>query len=149
MEKINLGVFNIIGINIIADNFENLVNVYKLWDDFFKNNIFEKIPSKTDNKIYTIYTDYESDEKGRYNCIIGCRVNDDSIVPDGMISKEIKPSNYVVYKEKGNVKLKLPEMWQKIWNTKLKRKYIADFEVYNIENIMSDNADIDIFVCVL
>ena len=146
MDKINMGKINIIGINTTADNFENLMKVHELWDDFFRNNIYEKITSKVDNKIYAVYTDFESNEKGKYNFILGCMVKDISFIPDGMILKEIKPSNYSVFKEKGNVKLKLPEMWQRIWNTKLNRKFIADFEIYNMENIMFDKADIEILI---
>ncbi len=146
MENASLEKIRLIGIKTTADNSQNFVNISRLWEEFFRNDIMGKIPDKRDNMIYAVYTDYESNEKGKYSFMIGCETGDDSPVPEGMFCKIIEKANYCVFREKGNIAAKIPEMWNRIWNMDLNRKFSADFEIYNAENMMGENADIEIYI---
>ena len=147
--KIQINEFQIVGIKIRTTNKNNQSqnDLSQLWQRFFNDGIFNKIPDKTDSKIYCVYSDYESDFLGEYTALVGCRVNSSPDLPEDLSEIIIKESSYICFNDKGNVKDKVYELWQHIWISSLKRKYTKDFEVYsNLEDV--DNTNIEIFVAV-
>jgi len=58
-----LNKFNIIGISVRTTNQNNksAEDIGKLWEQFYRENLSAKIPNKTSNNIYAIYTDYKGD----------------------------------------------------------------------------------------
>lgn len=69
--------FKIIGISIRTTNQNNQSqeDLGKLWGQFFRENVFEKIPYKISEDIYSIYTDYQSDYTEGYTTLIGVPVS--------------------------------------------------------------------------
>jgi predicted transcriptional regulator YdeE len=77
--------FKIIGITVRTSNKKNLSfqDIGNLWEQFYANNLFEKIPNKVNYNIYSIYTDYKSDFTDDFTVIIGMSVKSLDVVPDG------------------------------------------------------------------
>ena len=70
--------FKLIGLKLNKktrnDNGQSGKDCGELWQHFELNKITELIPNKISNAIYTVYYDYESDEKGLFSYFIGCKV---------------------------------------------------------------------------
>ena len=102
---------------------------------------------------YAVYTDYESDEGGDYTYFIGA-------VVDSLASQDLEKFSTITIPASSYQKFTtdsgaMPEVvisaWQKIWQMTAKdfggrRKYIADFEVYDKRAIDSNSTIIDIYI---
>lgn len=140
--------FNVIGIFIRTKNEEGHADqqIPKLWNRFWEEEIIKKIPQRTEDTIYAVYTDYESDFRGSYTFLIGCKVPENTPIPDGMIEREIPAQKYVVYTAKGNYPESLIDTWGEIWGSQTPRAYSADFEVYNEDFTGDQNSKVDVYV---
>jgi len=151
MEKTNIKEFKVIGISVRTTN-ENgkaAEDIPQLWSRFMSENILAKIPNKVNNNIYSIYTDYEGDYMKPYTTILACEVSGIDSVPDGMVAKTIKSSNYKKYIAKGNLNEGIVyNTWLKIWEDKIDRAYTADFEIFGPKAQNREDAEIDIFVAI-
>jgi predicted transcriptional regulator YdeE len=110
---------------------------------------FRKNPGIT----YSVYTDFESDEKGYYTYFVGEAVDasaDQDLSQFRLIT--IPESHYQKFTTESG---KMPDIvissWQKIWamNEKDfggKRKYIADFEIYDQRASDPGSAIVDIYI---
>ncbi|WP_339715529.1 GyrI-like domain-containing protein [uncultured Kriegella sp.] len=151
MEKIKIQPFKIIGISISTSNedIQKTQDIARLWEKFIVANIAEKIPNRIDSSILSIYTHYESDHKGAYDTILGCRVNTLDDIPEGMVGESFEGGTYVKFVSKGDLsKGVVYKTWVRIWNSPLRRSYTADFEVYGEKSQDPKNAEVDIFVAV-
>ena len=125
-----------------------------LFGSYLGNNIADSIKHRvTPNVTYSVYTEYESDENGDYTYFIGEAVDS---LDDQDLSKfksiVIPASKYQKFTTEAG---KIPDIvigaWQKIWTMgendfSGKRKYIADFEIYDEKATTPDNAIIDIYI---
>ena len=107
-----------------------------LWRRFSNENIASKVPLKLDpSKIFAIYTEYDSDEHGAFTFILGVEVPEFSEIPEGMIGKTIKKSNYEVKEsDEGPFQEVVSKVWKTVskdLNLKDRRKYETDFESYD------------------
>jgi predicted transcriptional regulator YdeE len=143
--------FFVIGLAIRTtnENEQAAKDIPKLWQKFQSENLLAKIPNKTDNTIYCLYTDYEEDYTKPYTTILGCRVNDLTTIPEGLMGKSIAGGLYTTFTVRGKLSdgIVIRE-WTKIWNSNLQRAYTCDFEVYGEKAQNPDNAEIDIFIAV-
>lgn len=119
-----------------------------LWQQFEKDNIFDLIPNKLSNEIYAVYYDYESDENGFFSYFIGCKVDETTEIPEGLTSLEIPSQNYEIITAKGVMTACITEVWEKIWNSEMERKFGFDFEVYDERSRDWNDAEVDIYVSV-
>jgi hypothetical protein len=143
--------FSVIGISVRTtnENQQAMADIGALWQQFISENLLEKIPNKTDTTIYCIYTDYEKDHTQPYTTILGCRVSDTSLVPNGMVTKTFMSGTYEKIVAKGNIfQGALAEAWFDIWNSDRNRAYTADFEVYSEKASNPENAEVDIFIAI-
>ncbi len=139
----------IVGIAVKTNN-EHIEKIQTLWEKFFSENISEKIQNKINpNQIYCIYTDYESDLNGDYTCLIGFEVDKLNDISDGLISRTIQKAKYQIFSDNGKITEITPNLWQKIWNTKLNRIYNADFELYNLTTMFTENSEVKIFIGII
>lgn len=151
MEKIKIQPFKIIGISITTSNerVQTTDDIARLWGKFITEKIGEKIPNRIDSSILSIYTHYESDHKGVYDTILGCRVSSLEDIPEGMVGENYDGGTYVKFVSKGDfTKGAVYNTWVEIWNSPLRRSYTADFEVYGEKSKDPTNAEVDIFVAV-
>jgi predicted transcriptional regulator YdeE len=120
------------------------------WHNQIANHIMHRInPGVT----YAVYTEFESDEHGDYTYFIGEKVS--SIENQDLSQFKtliIPPSQYQKFTTKPG---KMPDVvisaWQEIWSMKKsdfagRRKYIADFEIYDQKAADLNNAVIDIYI---
>ncbi|MBU2928846.1 GyrI-like domain-containing protein [Winogradskyella psychrotolerans] len=146
----NIDSFKIIGIetNTTNENGKSAEDLGKLWEQFYSENISNKIPSKKNTEIYSIYTNYESDYTGKYTCIIGMKVDSLDNIPNGLIGCEFESGKYQKFLAKGNMPNAILETWQEIWkkDQELNRKYTADFEVYGKNSQNGENSEVQIYI---
>jgi predicted transcriptional regulator YdeE len=142
--------FKIIGISVRTSNTNNqaLKDIGELFGKFMGQNISEMIPNKLTDDIYCVYTEYESDFKGPYTTIIGCKVSSLNDIPAGFIGRTIPESRYQVYKSTGKLSISLGKTWEDIWSSELNRKYAVDFDIYGEKAKDFENGEVETYVSV-
>ena len=140
----------IIGIATQTSNNEGqaIEDLGKLWAQFFGDNIIVKIPNAISSNIYSVYTDYESDFRGKYTTIIGLEVSTLDEIPEGMIGREFQPQIFKKYIAKGELHEAVGKTWAEIWNDDeiLNRTYIYDYELYTEKAQNPADAEIEIYI---
>lgn len=151
MKNTTIDSFSVIGISVRTTNENNQagIDIAALWDKFISENIEAKIPAKTDDSIYSIYTDYEKDFTKPYTTILGCKVSNLDNIPDGMTGRTFAKATYKHFIAKGNLAQgAVYKKWEEIWNSGMDRKYTADLEIYGEKSRDPENAEVDIFIAV-
>ena len=110
-------------------------------------NIAAKIP-KANEKLYCIYTDYESDFMGVYTTILGFEVNSAESIPEGLVVKTIPASTYRCYTATGTLPDSVINIWKQIWGSDIKRKYLVDFDVYPPNAFTVSSPEVEVYVSV-
>ena len=124
------------------------VDIQRLWERFYVEKIFDKIPDKVSDNIMALYCDYEGDFTAPYSLIIGCEVRSTDVVPKGMTAKIIPEAFYAVFKAIGEHPQSLIKTWQEIWQTPLKRTYSGDFEVYSKKFVERSSKEIEVYIAI-
>jgi len=142
--------FKIIGIAVKTTNKDNqsAQDIGKLWQQFYVENLFDKIPNKLSNDIYSIYTDYKSDFTDEYTTIIGVQVTSLENIPTGLIGRQFPSDNFMKFTAKGLMPKAIVEAWIDIWekDKELGRKYTYDFEVYGKKSQNGENSEVEIYI---
>lgn len=145
--------FYVIGIEARTNNKKEMGPdglIPKLWDQFMKESLIEKIPYKVDHSIIAAYTEYESDMNGDYIFFLGAKVNSIDDVPTGMVHKTVAAGRYRKFTtDKGPVWEVVPQAWVQIWSqptSDLDRNYLFDYEVYDQRAQDPANSIVDIYV---
>lgn len=112
-----------------------------LWQKFFEEG-YGSLPGKITGKTMGIYTDYESDEHGGYTFMTASAVEGE--VPDGFEVRTLPSGRYAKFVVVGNMMTAVGEFWQKLWQMKLDRSYVFDFEEY--QNADPENCEIHIYI---
>ena len=140
----------IIGIATQTSNNEGqaIEDLGKLWAQFFGDNIIAKVPNAISSNIYSVYTDYESDFRGKYTTIIGLEVSTLDEIPEGMIGREFQSQIFKKYIAKGELHEAVGKTWAEIWNDDeiLNRTYIYDYELYTEKAQNPADAEIEIYI---
>jgi predicted transcriptional regulator YdeE len=144
--------FKIIGISVTTTNQNNQAqhDLGKLWERFFVDNIFDRIPNKRSGEILSVYTDYKSDYTEAYTTIIGVPVTTLEHIPEGMTGREFPAEKFQLFTAKGAMPGAVANTWINIWSKddELNRKYSYDFEVYGEKSQNGDNAEVEIFIAI-
>ena len=140
----------IIGVSTVTTNEDGQSNedMGKLWGQFFK--LSQQIPNKKSDEIYAIYTDYETDYRGKHTAIVGYEVHSLDIIPIGLVGREIGGGEYLKILAKGEMPTAVMQAWKEIWkkDKELNRRYTADFEVHGVKSQNGKEAEVDIFIAV-
>lgn len=139
-----------IGVNTTNENGKSIVDMGTLWGRFFNERISQKMPYKTSNEIYSLFTAYESDYRGAYLAVIGHRVKNLDTIPTGFIGIEIAGGTYQKITAKGKMPDAIVDSWREIWanDSVMNRAYSTDFEVYGKKSNNGDASEVDIFVSI-
>ncbi len=129
-------------------NGQSNIDCGKLWQTFEAGSYFNKIPGKTGNSIYAVYHDYDGDHTQPFSYFIGCPVEADTEVPEGLSELNIPAGEFEKKVAKGPMPACLGQAWQKIWKSEIPRAYTADFEVYDDRSADWNDAEVDIFISV-
>jgi len=146
-KTITLEEIRLIGIEARTSNDDASDEIPHLWEQFFTENIKDKIPNKISSDILSLYTEYESDYTKPYTIVLGCKVKDFSDIPEGMVSKIIPSSKFAVFTAKGKMPDELVNTWQYIWDSDLERTYTGDFDVYT-EKYSSEVPEANVYVAI-
>ncbi len=140
--------FQVIGIKVrtINKDGQSGKDIKALWDRFFADSISQKIPNKSGNELYNIYTNYESDYLGNYDCILGLKVSTLDQIPEGMTGITIRKDTYEAFTSKGELPKSVQNTWEYIWKNKTNRSYGADFDVYEPDTFSSTDATVKTYV---
>ena len=151
MQNIKIEPLKVIGIAVRTtnENGQAAQDIGQLWGRFMSERLVNKIPNKSEESIYSIYTNYEKDFTRPYDVILGCKVNIDAEVPAGMVSISINGGTYTKFVSKGDLtKGAVYNTWVQIWNSDINRAYSADFEVYGEKSQNPSDGEVDIFIAV-
>ena len=144
--------FNIIGISVRTSNRNNqsAQDLAKLWGEFYEKGLFDKIPNKVSNDIYSIYTDYKSDFTDEYTTVIGMQVTSLEDIPAGLIGQQFSSDNFIRFVAKGSMPKVIVDVWMDVWNRdkELNRKYSYDFEVYGDKSQNGEDSEVDVYIAV-
>jgi len=102
----------------------------ELWRTFHAMGGAEAVEERQNDAVYSVYCEYEGDFAGAYTVLIGCAVDANAVMPDGMKKIEIEGGTFAVFKPVGELPKSLIETWVEIWRTPLDRRYQADFDRY-------------------
>jgi len=151
MEVTQKETFYVVGISIRTTNENGKAkeDIPALWQKFMQTDMYAKVSNRVEEAIYAVYTNYEKDHMKPYDTVLGFKVNDLSIIPEGMVGITIEKSNYKEFKAVGDLtKGAVINKWKEIWDTDLDRKYTADLEVYGEKAQDATNAEVNIFIAV-
>ncbi len=149
MNKVTIEPFTVVGISVRTtnENGQAAQDIPALFERFMRENLVAQIPNKTDEAIYSVYTDYEGDHTQPYTVLLGCRVSDADAVPDGLTTKYVVGGAYQPFVAKGSLAQgAVYQTWANIWKSDLDRAYTADFEVYGEKARNPEAAEVDIYV---
>lgn len=142
--------FKIIGISTETSNKDGEASaaIGALWGQFISENLLGKIPNQLNSDIVCIYTDYESDYKGKYTCLLGMKVSSLDQIPNGLIGREFPGGHFQSFLAKGGLPEAIVETWQDIWNQDetLDRSYTYDYEVYDDRSRLGEESEVDIYI---
>lgn len=149
-KEVNIKSFHIIGIPVRTTNKNNqaMKDIGEVWERFYTDGILAKTPSKVDETIYALYTDYETDFQGEYTFILGCKVNSLDNIPEDLKGHTVTGGHFLKFSTKGKIPDAVGQQWQDIWvnDDSLNRAYTTDFEVYSKKTKDFENAEVDIFL---
>jgi predicted transcriptional regulator YdeE len=157
-EAVSLNGFTLIGISARTNNKDEMnpeaSKIAGVAGNYWGNQVANAIQHRLNPGVtYAVYTDYESDEHGEYTYFIGEAV--DSLEDQDMsqfATLDIPDSRYEKFTTDAG---KMPDIviasWQAIWQMTEndfggKRRYVADFEVFDQRAADANNAVIDIYI---
>ncbi len=129
-------------------NDQSAIDCGNLWKKFEKGNYISEIPHKLNNDIFAVYHGYEGDHTQPFSYFIGCQVNNNAELPEGMDAFTIPSATYQKIIASGKMPDCMTKTWKEIWETDLARTFETDFEVYDERSQNWENAEVDIFLSV-
>ncbi len=142
--------FKIIGVSVETSNENNQAStdLMLLWERFHKEGLLTNVPNQLNSDIYSIYTDYESDYRGKYTCLLGLCVSTLETIPEGLVGREFPAENFKAFIAEGELPYAVVDAWKGIWDAdaELNRSYSYDFEVYSDRSRNGDQSEVDIYI---
>ncbi len=122
----------IAGISVRTNNFSEDAGMVigNQWKNFYENGIYESIKNKTTGYSLGVYTEYAGNEKDDYTMMTACEIKNTDDIPENVEIYKIPAGRYAVFSIKGDVQKVVIEFWQKLWEMKLDRNFVCDFEEY-------------------
>jgi len=152
MKEVKVESFKVIGLSIRStnENMQAAQDIGALWGRFMGEGIADKIPNKSAEDIYCLYTNYEGDATKPFDVILGCKVSTDKTVPPDMVAHTCHGGTYTQFISKGDLTQGkvIGETWMEIWKKDLDRNYSTDFEVYGKRAQNPKDAEVDIFIAI-
>jgi predicted transcriptional regulator YdeE len=121
-----------------------------LWQHFFAENLAAQIPNRSSEALYAVYSNYDSDENGAYDYLLGSPVSSIDNLPAGMTFAAISTGEYaVITTEKGPIVSVMQSAWKNIWNLTPaelggRRSFLTDYEIYDHRAADPTSAQVEI-----
>jgi predicted transcriptional regulator YdeE len=159
-ESTKLGEIKLVGISVrtkTQDEFNpETAKIGQTFGRFLSQNIGEKIKNrKNPGVLFSVYTNYESNEHGEYTYFIGEEVthfDDLSMINEGLKSLSISAAKYQKFTtESGKLPDVVIQAWMEIWKMSPQdlggeRAYLADFEIYDHRAMNPLGAVVDVYI---
>lgn len=153
----NLPSLYLIGISARTNNAQEanpeMAKIGQTIGRFWQDELPKRIPSqKTPGQTFSVYTDYDSDEKGDYTYFYGMQVDSLDEVPEGLTALTIPESRYKKFTtQAGSLPNIVIQAWQSIWKMTPaalggQRLFHADFEIYDHRAQDPQNSIVDLFI---
>jgi len=133
IKKVELKSISIQGVQVRTKNADEMTNEGKiapLWKRFYT----EVLPTlKEGATVYGVYHNYESDENGEFDVLVGADALD---MTSEMKSLELEEGKYLMFPVKGELPQAIIETWGQIWayfndpSIDERRAFKTDFELY-------------------
>lgn len=131
--------FQVIGLGLKLESGNQPEKIGQLWQKFFQSDTVGKIPGKVNENLIGLYTDYEGDQTAGMTVVVGAPVLSSEAAPEGMVKKAISGGNFALFR--AEKREDIGKVWHQIWQTDLKRTFVADYEVYKM-----DGSPIEIYI---
>ena len=152
MNKVELEEIRLIGLSLPVkttnEGGKSSIDCGNLWQKFEKENYADKIPNKLSTEMLAVYHQYEGDHTQPFSYFIGCRVDADAKIPEGLNSLHIPRGLYQKIIAAGKMPDCVTNAWKEIWNSDIPRAYQTDFEVYDERTKDWNKAEVDIFISI-
>lgn len=122
--------FDVVGVSMETDYNKASEDINALWERFFEERIGQLLPSKFDDTIYAVYSDYEGDHTKPYRLTIGYRMENLEELPSKLHKICVADQTYAVMSAAGSQPQALIETWKAVWSGDLERSFKTDFEIY-------------------
>lgn len=129
-------------------NGQSSIDCKNLWHTFEDGNHAVSISNKVSDDIYGAYFDYEGDSSHPFSYFVGCRIKNDSPIPEGLTRLTIPAGSYEKISARGKMPDCVIKAWKDIWEAGFPRTYQIDFEVYDERSHDWGNAEVDVYVSV-
>ena len=124
------------------------------WQRFRKEDVqAQLLERRNPGKVFSVYTDYESNEHGTYTYFLGEEVTAFTQGKHPSLATLALPAQrYVKFTSAtGPLPGVVIDLWQRIWRMRAEelggqRAYIADFEVYGVESQNPHHATVDLYL---
>ena len=155
-QEVSKEAFQVIGIKTRTSNPEEMKGAGKigaLWNQFYSQQVLNKIPGKLDHEIIAVYYEYESDATAPYSVLVGARVAAGTKPPAGMELITMPAQKYFqLATRKGEMPGIIIEAWGRVWDlaakSELNRKYSYDLEVYDERAANPKAAEANLFIAI-
>ena len=158
-EIVTLGQIVVGGVSVVTTNKQEAGTegvIISLHEYFIQSELSSLLVGKKDDRMISLYTDYQSDESGEYTYAIGHEMLDLSESPSEIEIFEIPAGQYLrISTERGFMNDVLPEAWRRIWEMNLedslgvRRSFTHDFEFHNYDDLTSADVQIDIYLSII
>jgi predicted transcriptional regulator YdeE len=101
-----------------------------LWRRFHAMGDGNTIPGRISDAAFGVYCEYEGDYTQPFTALVGCAVEQDAVVPEGMRKIVIEAGRFAVFRPTGEMPHGVFETWAEIWATPHERRYQADYDRY-------------------
>ena len=136
MSILNEEALTVLGIHARASNAAPQ-KIGDLWRRFQALGNAGAIGNRHSDEVFSVYCEYDGDYTGEYTVVIGCAVDADAAVPEGMKKIEIQAGRFAVIEPIGELPMSIWETWAQIWNSQLDRLYHADYDKYGSDGKVS------------
>lgn len=125
--------FDVTGLQIRTSNARAMETIGPLWGRVYGGGLGGMAPTDQ-QRLYAVYSNYESDHNGEYDYTIGYAVNPEDGVPEGMTHLRVPQQRYAVITAQGEMPGALVQTWMQIWEAGLPRAFVTDFEIHDPAN---------------
>ncbi|GAA0376835.1 hypothetical protein Acor_31150 [Acrocarpospora corrugata] len=107
-----------------------------LWARAGSPGAFAHVPGRSDENLYAVLTDYESDHNGAYTQIVGVAVHTAARLPEGMVAIRVPGVPCMHLEVRGPLPQTLLDAWQYLWKhtesgATPARAFTTDLEVHH------------------
>jgi predicted transcriptional regulator YdeE len=146
-ELVQLTEKQVAGLKIRTSNTEPQMveKIGATWQRFYGEGIEASLTGRKNEKCIGLYTNYENGVAGTYDVVVGCEVDAAASQSERVETVSIAPGNYAKFVVHGDVQQAVGDLWVKLWDMKLDRKFSSDFEEYQPGEDMA-NAEIHVYI---